>query len=234
MRPPGTCCRSPHAAPAGSTLPGWRSRRVERIAQTRLGGEVVVARTAAACRSRFSSPMPCSPRQHAARGHASGDDLVARGVHALDHAGSRASNTSSGWRLPSPAWNTLSTMRSWRVGDRVDLAQHLDERRRVPRCRAGSSSGLIRAIAPNADLRPFHNSARSASSRRPAPSGPRGARRSRRSRAASPSTPCGEPVELDEQRRRGVDGEAGVDVVLDGPGAWRPSSRAPRAPCRPR
>ena len=73
----------------------------------------------------------------------------------------------------------------------------------------------MRAIAPNADLRPFHSSARSASS---------AATRTVRAPCASADAlddrdlrvdAVGQAVDLDEQHRRGVARVAGADVVLD-------------------
>ena len=73
----------------------------------------------------------------------------------------------------------------------------------------------MRAIAPNADLRPFQSSARSASS---------AATRTVRAPWARPISVDAldgvvdagrQPVDLDEQHRRGVEREAGVHEVLD-------------------
>ena len=74
--------------------------------------------------------MPCSPDSTPPAATHAREDLVARRrARAPRCPGSRASKTISGCRLPSPAWNTFIIVRSLLGGDRVDLAQHLDELR---------------------------------------------------------------------------------------------------------
>ena len=76
----------------------------------------------------------------------------------------------------------------------------------------------MRAMAPNADLRPFHSRARSAASAATrtvrAPWAVATARDGRGGRLDA----VGQAVDLDEQHGGGVGGKAGVHVVLDGAG----------------
>ena len=59
-------------------------------------------------KSRFSSPMPCSPDSTPpAATLTPRRSPRPRRVPARCTPGSRASNTSSGWRFPSPAWKTF-------------------------------------------------------------------------------------------------------------------------------
>ena len=74
----------------------------------------------------------------------------------------------------------------------------------------------MRAIAPNADLRPFQSSARSASSAATRTDRARAARATSRHRVDLGIHPALEAVELDEQHGGGIAGIAGADEVLDG------------------
>ena len=100
---------------SAAPCPGWPGRgdRTRRAARPARRGRP--ARTSAASVSRFSSPMPCSPLSTPP---ASTETRTISSPAAWTRSitpGSRLSNTSSGWRLPSPAWNTFSTSRSWRA-----------------------------------------------------------------------------------------------------------------------
>ena len=73
----------------------------------------------------------------------------------------------------------------------------------------------MRAIAPKADLRPFHSSARSASSCGDADGAHAVLVRDRDDPRHVGLEPVRQPDHLDQQRRRRVDRQPGVDVCLD-------------------
>ena len=75
---------------------------------------------------------------------------------------------------------------------------------------------MIRAIAPNADLRPFHSSARSASSGRDADRPHAVVAGDRGDQLGVGLDAVGQPDDLDQQGGGGVDRQPGVDVGLDG------------------
>ena len=75
-----------------------------------------------------------------------------------------SSKSTSGCRLPSPAWKTLATRTPERLRQLGDRAQHLGQRGPRDDAVLDDVVGLIRPTAANADLRPFQISARSAGS----------------------------------------------------------------------
>ena len=91
----GWPCRRGRTPPAAG--PGRRGRR---------GRTAAASGPASPARSRARPTAPRPPRSRSARS-------PRRRTRSMI-PGSRASNSSSGWRLPSPAWNTFMTPRSWR------------------------------------------------------------------------------------------------------------------------
>src|SRR5436309_1811795 len=69
-----------------------------------------------------------------------------------------------GWRLPSPAWKTLPTLSPWAATISLTRRSTYGSFVRGITPSITMYAGDTRPYAPNADLRPFHSSARSASS----------------------------------------------------------------------
>ena len=90
-------------SPAGSNASRRRGLRVEVVGAEQHGHEVtlldadaVLAGEHTACRDAMPARSPCP-----------------RPAPAPSHPARAGRTTSSGWRLPSPAWNTFMTMRSY-------------------------------------------------------------------------------------------------------------------------
>ena len=112
----------------------------------------------------LSTPTPCSPvieppcEMH--RSRISPDTTLA----AASAPGLASSNSTSGCRLPSPAWKTFATL----IPEDADSSAIASStsgsavRGTTPSCTM--YAGLIRPTAANADLRPVQIAARSAAS----------------------------------------------------------------------
>ena len=95
------------------------------------------ARARGACPARLSSPTPCSPVTVPPSSIAAVDDVVERRLRARARAASSPCwVSSSGCRLPSPAWATVAIADVVRDADLLDAGQHLASR---PRGRQTSS-----------------------------------------------------------------------------------------------
>ena len=97
----------------GQDLAGVRAARRDRTPGAGgSGGRGRRRRTSAPCTACFSTPMPCSPDSTPP---ASSEAVMISAPAACTRSstpGSRPSNSSSGCRLPSPAWNTFITISS--------------------------------------------------------------------------------------------------------------------------
>ena len=196
---PGRAGRTPPAAP-----PGRRGRPAENIS---------------GIRSRFSSPMPCSPLSTPPAATDAAHDLLAGGVRPAPSRRARARRTrSSGWRLPSPAWNTLSTS---------EVVAARRSRRPAPAPPGSSCAGHDGVVEVVVRLDPGDRAERRlAALPQQRPLGLVGGdahvahavRRWRSSTigAVSAVDAVRQADDLDQQGRRGVDRQPGVDVRLDG------------------
>ena len=68
-------------------------------------------------------------RDGSAQTDAQADDLGGEVLGTIVRAGSRPSYRISGWRFPSPAWNTLATRMPWRADSRFDRREGLAQAR---------------------------------------------------------------------------------------------------------
>ena len=107
--------------------------------------------------------------------------------------GTRPSNEMLGWRLPSPAWNTLLTVRPYRaaIPPIVSSTSGRAERGTTASCTTRSRDN--RPIAPNAFFRPSHSRSRSAASAAVRTARAPWLRRISATVAASASTAASEP-----------------------------------------
>ena len=97
--------------PAGRILVGLARPDGSNASRSRAWASRSSALNTSGIASRFSSPMPCSPESTPpAATHAARISSPARCTRS-QMPGSRASNTISGCRLPSPAWNTFIIVR---------------------------------------------------------------------------------------------------------------------------
>ena len=115
MRPAGTACTSAQRLPAGSTLwglatPSGSNAARRRACSVEVGGGEQQGHAGRASRARCRA-RPTAPRR---RPRCTRTISSPAACTRSSTPGSRSSNTSSGCRLPSPAWNTFMTIRSWR------------------------------------------------------------------------------------------------------------------------
>ncbi len=112
----GSSARSPQPEPPrGRTFSGLHCPSGSKASRSHFWASRSAGENTRGMASRFSRPMPCSPdRVPPAATHASTMSSPAAWTRSST-PGFRRSKTMSGWRLPSPAWNTLPRISSCRA-----------------------------------------------------------------------------------------------------------------------
>ncbi len=151
--------------PAGRTLWGLATPSGSNAARRRAWASRSSSPNCHGMKSRFSRPMPCSPDSTPPAASDARDDLVAGGVHPIEHAGLAGVEHEQRVQVAVAGVEDVHHEQVVRGRDPLDLRQHLDEPACAARpCRAGSSSARSGPRRRTPTCAPSTSSARSASS----------------------------------------------------------------------